>query len=57
MLILLVVIEENKVDNNKYRNIKKSENKMIEILAKLKSWNLSKSEFGNLFIFKNTIGV
>ena len=32
----------------KYKSIKKSRNKTIKILAKLKNWNLPKSKFRNL---------
>ena len=44
MLASIDAVEEDKVDSNEYKNIKKSENKIIKILAKLKSWNLLKSK-------------
>ena len=42
MLILVDLIEKYKNSSNKYKNIKKSRNKIIKILAKQKSWNLPK---------------
>ena len=51
MLILIDIVEENRVNSGKYRNIEKNRNKIVEILAK--SQNLSKSKFKNLLKFKN----
>ena len=36
------MVEENKIGINKYKSIKKSRNKLVKILAKLKYWNLPK---------------
>ena len=41
----------------KYRSVKKSRNEIVEILAKLKSWNLDQLIFRNLFKSKNSIKV
>ena len=51
MLILIDIVEENRVNSGKYRNIEKNRNKIVEILAK--SQNLSKSKLKNLLKFKN----
>ena len=42
-------VNEDKVSKHEYRSIKKSGNKIVEILAKLKNQNLSKFRFENLF--------
>ena len=34
LLVLVNIVEKNKISSSKYRNIKKSRNKIIEILAK-----------------------
>ena len=53
-LALIVTIKKDRVSGSKYKSIRKSENKMVEILANLKSWNLPKLKFGNLFKSKKT---
>ena len=40
LLILVNMVKEDKISNTKDKNIKKYENEIIKILAKLKSWNL-----------------
>ena len=41
---LIYIFKKNRISSNENKNIKKSrKNKIIEILAKLKDWNLSKS--------------
>ena len=52
MLISVNIIKKDEISNNKYKGIKKSGNKMIEILVKLKNRNLFKFRFINLFKFK-----
>ena len=52
MLILPNIVEKNRISNSKYKNIKKSRNKIVQILAKSKSQNLLKFRSKNLFIFK-----
>ena len=52
MLVFINIVKEDKIDNNEYKSIKKIRNKMVKILAKLKSLNLSKSRSKNLFRFK-----
>ena len=42
------MVEKNKVYNSKCKSIRKCENKMIEILTKLKSRNLFKFRSNNL---------
>ena len=48
MLIFIDIIKKDKASNVEYKNIKKSENQKVEILAKLKSRNLPKSRFESL---------
>ena len=48
---------KDQLDANKYKNIKKSENEIIEILTKSKIRNLFKSRFKNLILSKNPIKV
>ena len=55
LLTLINTFEDDGFDNNKHKSIKKSRNKMIKILTKLKSRNLFKFKFENLYrskIFK-----
>ena len=47
LLISINVVEKKKIGSSKCRNIKKSENKIFKVLAKLKSWNLPKSKSRN----------
>ena len=49
MLVLVNVVEKNEFLSNKFKNIKKSGNKIVKILAKSRSENLSK--------FKNFIKI
>ena len=49
LLILVNIVEIDEFGESKYKNIKKGENKRVEILAKLKIWNLPKSSFANLY--------
>ena len=46
------MFEEDRIGSNEYKDIKKYRNKIVEILAKLKSRNLSKFSFKNLPKFK-----
>ena len=55
LIVLVDLIEKNRVNSNKYRNIKKNRNKIIKIF--IKSWNLLKSKFANLCKFKNLVKV
>lgn len=48
LLIWINVIEKDRVDNNKYIDIKKGRNKIVKILNKLKSRNMSNFRFRNL---------
>ena len=52
LLVLINIVEKDGVNCGEYKNIKKFENRIVEILAKSKSWNLSKLRFKNLFKFK-----
>ena len=52
LLVLINIVEKDGVSCGEYKNIKKFENRIVEILAKSKSWNLSKLRFKNLFKFK-----
>ena len=45
-------VKKDKVDCNKCKSIRKSWNKIVKILAKSKSRNLSKYKFENLYLFK-----
>ena len=54
MLIFVNLVKEEKVDNSKYRSIKKSRNQIIKILDKSKSRNFIKFNFENLFKFKKS---
>ena len=47
------MVKKDRISNSKYKNIRKSENKIVKILAKFKCQNLLKSRFKNLFKFKN----
>ena len=49
MLTFLDIGKKDIVNDNKYKSIRKSRNKMVEILAKLKNQNLLKFRFKNLF--------
>ena len=49
LLILVDMVNKNEISSREYWNKKKSRNEMIKILTKLKSWNLLKSRFENLF--------
>ena len=49
MLVSVDTVEKDKVDNNTCKNIRKSRNKTIKLLAKLKSQNLPKFKSENLF--------
>ena len=42
------MVEKDLISNSKYKNIRKSGNKMVKILIKLKIRNLSKFRFENL---------
>ena len=53
MLVVVDTIDEDKVDTSEYKSLKKIGNKIVEILAKSKSWNLLKFKFVNFFKFKN----
>ena len=46
---MLILVNKVKKDRNKYKSIKKTENKIVEILLKSKSWNLPKTKSRNLF--------
>ena len=48
LLASVNIIEENKISISEYKSVKKSGNKMVEILAKLKSWTLPKFRLKNL---------
>ena len=53
MLKLIDIVEKDKVSSSgKYKSIKKSRNKIVKILAKIKSQNLPTFESKNLFRFK-----
>ena len=41
LVVLVNMVKEDNVGRNKYKNIRKFENKIVEILAKSKSQNLS----------------
>ena len=47
------MIEKDKIASGEFKNIKKSRNKIVEILAKSKNQNLSKFRSGNWFKSKN----
>ena len=47
-MTLVDIVEKNEIYGNKHRSIRKSRNKMVKILAKLKSRNLPKFKFRNL---------
>ena len=47
--MLIEKVEKNRVGGNECKSIKKSGNKIVKILAKLKSWNLPKFKSRNLF--------
>ena len=49
MLIYKNAVYKNRVNGGKYKNIWKSGNKKVKILAKPKSWNLPMSRLKNLF--------
>ena len=51
------VIKKNKVGSSKNESIRKSGNKLVEILAKSKSRNLPKFRFANLLNSINLIDV
>ena len=53
MLALVDIIKKDRINSNKYKSIKKSENKIVQILAKSKSWNLLKFRSRNLAKSKN----
>ena len=46
------MVKKDKVNNYKYKNIRKNRNKIVQILAKSKSWNLFKSRPRYLFVLK-----
>ena len=45
-------LEKDGVNSSKYKSIRRSENKMVKILAKLKNKNFLKFRSKNLFRFK-----
>ena len=47
------MVEKNIISSSEHRIVKKIGNKMIEILAKPKSWSLLKFQFKHLPRFKN----
>ena len=49
VLISVDIINEDEINGNKHKSIIKCGNQMVEILAKLKSWNLPISKSENLF--------
>ena len=53
LAISINIVEENRFSSREYKNRRKSENKKIKILTKLKSRNLPKFKFKNLFRSKN----
>ena len=53
MLILVDIFEEDRVDSSKNKNVKKSGNRLIKILAKLKNRKLLMFRSKNLFKSKN----
>ena len=55
--VLVDIIKKDEIDSNKNRNIRKSRNKLIKILIKLKSWNLLRFKSRNFYKFKNTVKV
>lgn len=44
LIALVYIVDENRFSDNKCRRIRKSRNKIIKILTKLKRQNLSKSK-------------
>ena len=52
LLVLVNIVEKDEVTSSKYKNIKKSGNKMVKILIRLKSLILFKFRSRNLFRFK-----
>ena len=53
LLALVDKVEKDELGSNKYKSIRKSENKIIEILAKSKIRNLPKFKSINLSMLKN----
>ena len=53
-MILIDIFEKDEICDSKYKSIKKSRNKMIEIWAKSNSRNLPRFRFENIFEFKKT---
>ena len=54
LVVLIYIVEENKVGVDKYKSIRKSGNKIVKILAKLKSRNLPKCSFQSTYITKKS---
>ena len=52
MLVLVNISEEDGINNSKYKNGRKSRNKINKILVKFKNRNLSKSRSRKLFTSK-----
>ena len=50
--MLIDIVKKSWVNNIEFNSVKKSRNKIVEILAKSKIQNLLKSKFVNLFKFK-----
>ena len=50
--LLVDIVKEDKIDSSGYKNIRNRENKMVKILVKLKSQNMSKPRLGKFFSFK-----
>ena len=48
------MVEKDRIDGNKYKSVRKSENKIVKIFTKSKYWNLPKSKSRNLFKSKKT---
>ena len=52
MLVLVNLVEKNEVGDGKSKSIRKNRNKIVKILIRLKSGNLSNFKFKNLSRFK-----
>lgn len=54
LLVLINTFEEDEIGDVEQKNMRKSENKIVKLLAKSKSWNLYKFRFRSLFKSKKT---
>ena len=57
MLVLVHIVNKDKINIFKCKNIKKIKNKIVEISANSKSWNLPKFQSRNLSKSKKLIKV